>query len=451
MTDNTLEFDIEFIGSGGDGVARTERGEMVYIPKAIDGEKVLCQFEHGKTKIKEIVKASPNRREAPCPYFGKCGGCSLQHLKIDYYKNWKEQLFKDTISKKNISADVIAPMYFIEEGTRRRVDLSYVINTKEKRGFLGFCEEKSNNVVSINGCLLLTAGLNDFLPKLKEMLPLLIIEENVNPKLKNKKKVKQPRNFSYIKTGSVVINEADNGLDVLIEASYEPDVNIRQDLTSFAYANKLARISWQLPSWRKPEIVIELEKPQVDFGGIKAYLSPASFLQPSRKGEQKICEEILAFLGDEDKRILDLYCGLGSFSFPLLDGGKRIVHGVDYADNMTANLQKSANVQIVNNISVETRNLYENPLEPDEIKDFDVIVFDPPRSGSMAQMQKIAEATIKASRFPKKIIGISCSPTTFARDAAILVDAGYKISKIIPIDQFIYSTHMELVAEFVWA
>ena len=153
MVDNTWELDIEFIGSGGDGVAHKYDGEVVYVPRAMGGEKVICQLEHGKVKIKEIINPSSDRRNAPCPYFGKCGGCSLQHLDEGYYRQWKEQLFKDTLSKKNITADVVEPMFFIGENTRRRVSLSYVINTKDKRGFLGFCEEKSNNVVSINDCL----------------------------------------------------------------------------------------------------------------------------------------------------------------------------------------------------------------------------------------------------------------------------------------------------------
>lgn len=395
------------------GDASVKSGEKeFFVPFVWENEDI--EFEKitpERGRLLRVLTPAPERVTPSCPYFSKCGGCKFQHIAYDSYLAWKQKILKETLAQRGFSDVKINPIVKIPERTRRRVTFNSVASGASH--WFGFNGEKSKNVVSLKSCLLLTPELEAFILPLKKLCGRI--------------------------TGDVAVTQADNGFDVLITADKYPDFAFLEILGEFSQENKVLRWAYRNREISPAEIILQNDVPRVGFSGVSLPIPVGAFLQPSREGEAALTSIALDGLSGYNK-ILDLFCGVGSFTIPLARANEKSrVSGYDVFAPAISALRNSG----LANLGAETRDLFQTPLSVTELNSFDAVLLDPPRAGAMAQVEQLAAARLE------KIVYISCNPATFARDAKILTAGGYSLQSLTPVDQFIYSPHLELAAEFV--
>ena len=413
----TVELDILAIGARGDGIAKLD-GEQVFVPLTVAGDKVIARLEGRRgdgltASMAELVTPGPSRQDAPCPVFGQCGGCSLQHVADDALTAWKRDRLVTALSRAEFDTRLVAPLVSIPPGTRRRAAFAF---TRLSKGLvIGFNERSSHRIVEIDPCLILMPQLLALLEPLRAVLSEILTTG---------------------KTGDAVATLTDSGIDLVIQAEHELDLFAREKLASFADAQDLARLSWQT------EPVAHRRPAQVVMGGVSVDIPPGGFLQPSREGEAALVALVKEHL-PEQGALLDLYAGSGSFTFPLAQGAKgpRAVTAVEGDAAAFAALGSAAR-RVGLPVTALHRDIARQPLLAHELKPFAGLVFDPPRAGAAAQAELIAKAG------PPVVVAVSCNPATLARDAATLADGGYRLVVATPVDQFPWSAHLEAVAVF---
>ncbi|UTS92254.1 class I SAM-dependent RNA methyltransferase [Rhizobium anhuiense] len=405
---------IEKLGAQGDGIA-SNAGGPVYVPFSLPGETVAIARVKSQGTIMSITTPSPDRQEPPCRHFGPdglsgtCGGCTLQHLADAPYRAFKRQLVIDALKSKGLTPAVgeIVPA---RPGERRRV--VFAARKTEKDMLIGFNQAESHHIVAIEECPISSAGIIARLPAIRAIAASLATNA-------------EPFRISVLETLS--------GLDISVdEVKKLSDPQRRKAVETVLSLRGIARVSLN------GEILIEPSKPLVDFGGIQVSPPPGGFTQATKPAEQAMAELVLAHVG-KAKRIADLFAGAGTFSLQLAWIGR--VHAVEAEAKALAALDHAArNTQGLKPVSVEKRDLFRRPLMTQEFKPFDAVVFDPPRAGAEFQCKELARSGVK------KIAAVSCNPLTLARDLAILVEGGYRITGVTPIDQFLWTSHVEVVA-----
>jgi 23S rRNA (uracil1939-C5)-methyltransferase len=410
--------EIAELGAQGDGVAAVA-GERIYVPFALPGEKAAIEITGRRgdgwaARLLDMVAPSPLRKAAPCPHFGICGGCMLQHLDHAAYRDWKRGLVSRAMQQRGI--DLPADVRFVETpaNTRRRAAFA----TRRIGGALqfGFHAPESQEIVPISTCHVLT-------PSLVAQLPLLRALADV-----------------ALATGqhaTVTATESETGLDILIE-SPKP-LERRRALIEAAAKAPIARLSWQ-QGRGEPEPLAQHAAPRVSFGGIAVDLPAGAFLQPSAAGEAALVEAVTGYAA-KAKSIADLYAGCGTFTFPLARIGK--VTGYEASKPAVAAVTAAVNrAQLSGRVGAQARNLDASPVSPEELRSFDCAVFDPPRAGAKGQSEMLVRSRLK------RVIAVSCNPASFARDARILIDGGFQLKQMVIVDQFVWSAHVEIVAAF---
>lgn len=365
-----------------------------------------------------------------------CGGCQFRNLDIKAYQLKKTQDFARNMQGLNQTEIEFGNPIFITDGNRRRA--SFTFNCKKGQLKLGFNEAQSNNIVNCEQCALLTPKLNANFANFRKM----VIEICAIPFVEGKGK-KQTK--SSLSSGDILVCEADNGIDVVFE--FDKELNLDHRMTIFEMSqnyNDIIRISHRRKLGDMPETIVEKIKPIIKIADYDVYIPAGTFLQPSKAGETALVDLMLKYLGNTKGKIADLFCGVGTFSYPLSRNINNKILAVDSSAELLEGFRQSVNKNVIPNIEIVTKNLFKYPLDESELKGFDVVVFDPPRAGASAQVAQIATMLDK----PKKLIAISCNPHSFIKDANILLDSGYKIQEITFVDQFIYSNHSELVALF---
>ncbi len=405
---------IEKLGAQGDGIA-SNAGGPVYVPFSLPGETVAIARVKSQGTIMSITTPSPDRQEPPCRHFGPdglngtCGGCTLQHLADAPYRAFKRQLVIDALKSKGLTPEVgeIVPA---RPGERRRV--VFAARKTEKDMLIGFNQAESHHIVAIEECPISSAGIIARLPAIRAIAASLATNA-------------EPFRISVLETLS--------GLDISVdEVKKLSDPQRRKAVETVLSLRGIARVSLN------GEILIEPSKPLVDFGGIQVSPPPGGFTQATKPAEQAMAQLVLAHVG-KAKRIADLFAGAGTFSLQLARIGR--VHAVEAEAKALAALDHAArNTQGLKPVSVEKRDLFRRPLMTQEFKPFDAVVFDPPRAGAEFQCKELARSGVK------KIAAVSCNPLTLARDLAILVEGGYRITGVTPIDQFLWTSHVEVVA-----
>lgn len=416
-----IEVAIEAIGAQGDGFAQTDEG-LVFVPLSAPGDRLRIRLAGQKGgalrgEIVELLDEGPQRVEPPCPHFGPCGGCQLQHLDPLAYGAWKQGVVGEQLGRQGLDAGVVAPMVEIGPGTRRRAVLA--ARRQGRRVRLGFHEARSRAVVELETCLLVTPALLALLEPLREALAAWLGEGD---------------------EADVAVAETETGLDVLVVGAPAPDLAAREALAAFAEAQDLARLSWQPPK-AAPEPLAQRRLPVLTFGRAQVVPPPGGFLQPSREGEATLTRLVTEAIPESALRIADLYAGIGTFAFALAEPARVLAYEGDAA--ALAALETAARQpQVLGRVAGERRDLGRQPLHAEELDVFDALVFDPPRAGAAQQAPHIAE-----SRVPT-VVAVSCNPASFARDARTLVEGGYTLERVTPLDQFPWSGHLELVAVF---
>jgi 23S rRNA (uracil1939-C5)-methyltransferase len=429
----TLDLEITALGGRGDGIAEVG-GIRVIVPGALPGERVRARLirakpgRHGKdaspprARVVEIVEASPLRIAPACKHFGVCGGCATQHLAAEAALDWKYGLIVAALERRGLPGKTVRPVSAIEPGQRRRADLTAIRRRDDV--LLGFNAAASRQVIDVHECPVLLPEIVALLEPLRGFLGELLTAGT---------------------RAEAVVNATETGLDLVLVTGAKLGAAGRERLAHFAETQDLARISRRHPDAETPEIVAERRAPMAPFGGYPVRLPPGAFLQASLVGEISLVASVIAVVG-EAKRIADLHCGCGSFTFPLAAHAPASphVHAIDANEAAIETVRAAANAAGLTRITSERRDLDRRPLRgdggADELARYDAVVFDPPRAGAKAQAQELAH-----SRVPV-IAAVSCNPASFARDAEILTAGGFTLDWVQPVDQFPWTPHIELVA-----
>lgn len=405
---------IEKLGTQGDGIA-SDAGGPVYVPFSLPGETVAIARVKSHGTIMSIAAPSPDRQEPPCRHFGPegvngtCGGCTLQHLADGPYRAFKRQLVIDALKSKGLTPDVseIVPAH---PGERRRV--VFAARRTEKDMLIGFNQAESHHIVAIEECPISSPGIVARLPAIKAIAASLA---------------------TSAEAFRIAVLETLSGLDVAVdEIKKLSDPQRRKAIETVLALRGIARVTVN------GEILVEPSKPLLDFGGVSVSPPAGGFAQATKPAEEAMAELVLAHAG-KSKRIADLFAGTGTFSLRLARIGR--VHAVEAEGKaLTALDQAARKTPGLKPVTIERRDLFRRPLMTQELKPYDMVVFDPPRAGAEFQCRELARSAVK------KIAAVSCNPLTLARDLAILVEGGYRITGVTPIDQFLWTSHVEVVA-----
>lgn len=417
------EITIDYIGRRGDGVGQ-HADEPVFIARALPGETVRAtlhkrQLGWGGT-VEEILTPSPERQSAPCPHYEACGSCSLQHWNEEAYRQWKEDRVLAALERLGVNLREIKDPVFIPQATRRRATLATFLQNTELR--LGYHRMRSHDITDIPDCMVLTPKLQDTINAMRPYLHRILTDS---------------------RPADIFIQDTGLSIDVMftgpVGKNHKPDQAAFEAMTEMAEDCNLARISWRAKDRDEPQVQLEREPVIKKAGPLKIALPPGAFMQPSEEGEKALIKAVKnAFPKGFNGRIAELFSGCGTFTGPLMKAYR--VHAVEGDPAAIGALETAAAGRL--DLSVARRDLFVSPLGPDELNKFSAIVIDPPRAGAKAQAEQIARSKVPL------VISVSCNPSTFARDAAIMAQGGYKLASIQLIDQFLWSAHSEVVGVF---
>lgn len=404
---------IDHVGHQGDGVAVTPHGR-VFVPYTLPGEAVEIEPEGDRARLVKVLKPSAERIKPICPYFGTCGGCALQHWQAKGYRAWKRALVVAALKQEGIETEV-APLIDAHGEGRRRAVLHARRGAGSEKGkslAVGFAGRRSHAIVPIEKCPVLAPALNNVFTIGSRAAEILAPRD-------------KPLDLHFTAT--------DGGLDLDVRGSGPIDRKMTSVLAQLAADEKLARIT------RHGEMVTQLASPVLTVGRARVVLPPGSFLQATQAGEDALARLVLEAAG-KARKAADLFCGVGTFALRLAGHAK--VLAADSDASAVSALREAAKAPGLKPVETMARDLFRRPLVAVELKTCDLVVLDPPRQGAEMQTRELARSRIG------KVIYVSCSPATFARDARILLDAGYRLSRVTPVDQFRYSAHVELVGVF---
>ncbi|HXQ42648.1 MAG TPA: hypothetical protein VN821_15365 [Candidatus Udaeobacter sp.] len=422
------EMDVEIAGLGGrgDGIGYADGqgggqgvghggDRAIFVPFAAPGDRlrvaIVGERDGGLLgRIVERLKDGADRSRPPCRHFGDCGGCALQHVTAEAYVAWKQALVGQALARRGIEAEILPLRILPPAGRRRAV---FAAARCGKRVELGFNASASAKIVDLQTCLILDAKLVELLAPLRETLLAVL-----GPK----------------DAADLAVALTDSGIDLWIKSRRPPTLAAREALVDLALGRDLARIS----AGPEAELVVLRRQPRAIFGSVAVALPPGAFLQPTAAGEAVLTEAVSGALAGR-ARIADLYAGCGTFTFPLAASAR--VHAVEGDGPSLAALAGAAR-NLPGRVSAERRDLARSPLTAGELKRFDAVVFDPPRAGAKEQAAEIARSGLDLA------VGVSCHPGSFARDARILIDGGFRLELVLPVDQFPWSPHLELVGIF---
>jgi 23S rRNA (uracil1939-C5)-methyltransferase len=404
---------IDRLGHRGDGIADSPAGP-VYVPYVLPGETVEVEPTPGHPDRRHAVRveiASPERIAPICPHFGVCGGCALQHWEAAPYRAWKRELVRAALSQAGLDPPVGDLVDAHGAGRRRAV-------FHARRGThdvleVGFAAYRAHHVVPIDRCPVLAPELAGALEAAWALAAAL-----------------RPRR----KPLDIQVTASEAGLDVDVRGSgpLPPDVTV--GLAELARKHRLARLT------RHGELMAQQAVPTVRMGRARVALPPGAFLQATVEGESTLARRVAAYVGGAGA-IADLFAGVGPFALRLAEHAR--VSAADADAAAIAALRQAAAAPGLKPVEVEVRDLFRQPLSPAELAPFDAVVFDPPRQGAERQALALSRSAVPI------VVAVSCNPATFARDARLLVDGGYRLDAVTPVDQFRYSPHVEIVARFV--
>lgn len=397
------------LGQRGDGVAETADGP-VFVPFALPGESVRAVRDGERAQVVEILAPSASRIAAICPLFTRCGGCVAQHMGEELYAEWKRQQVVSALGR--VAAGVAVEPPRDAHGTGRR-RVTFHARREEDGMRIGFMAARSHDLIAVDACPVLAPGLARA-PSVAQHLANRLGGSN--------------------KPLDLQITASEAGLDVDIRGHGPAGNALRRTLTEAAERLDLARLAMH------GDVIVERRTPFHLMGKAAVTPGPGGFLQATARGEEVLAELVLAAL-PKAKRVADLFAGCGPFSFRLAE--RCHVTGFESDKTAVQALQRGASkAQGLKPIVAEARDLFRRPLLEHELAAFDAVVLDPPRAGAEAQVRRLA-----ASKVPV-VAYVSCDVGSFARDAALLVAGGYALERVTPVDQFRYSTHIELVGVF---
>lgn len=404
----TTRLTIARLGAQGDGIADTETGP-VYVPFGLPGETVTAAREKDRATLIAVLEPSPRRIEPACRHFGECGGCALQHLDSGAYRSWKRDKVVQALKSKGIDTGTIQNLVPCQPASRRRAVFS--ARRTEAGIILGYNRALSHTIIDIAECPVVLPAIEAALPRLRRLAAIIGITS-------------QPFHLTVTAT--------DTGPDIAAAGSGKLSDAQRQAATAFMVKERMARLSVD------GEIIVEPSKPQISIGATRLAPPPGGFLQAVEIAEQTMAGLVLAHL-KRAKRVADLFAGAGAFALRL--AAQSEVHAVEGDQTALAALDRAFRFGSgLKRVTVEKRDLFRRPLTIKDLNAFDGVVFDPPRAGAEDQSKQLARSDVPF------VAAVSCNPTTLARDLHILLHGGYRLVSVTPIDQFLWSPHVEAVA-----
>ena len=405
---------IERLGHLGDGMAAASAGGTVYVPGALPGETVDVENVAGhpdRRHLLHIASASPQRIAPICPHFGVCGGCAVQHWESDRYRAWKRNLVVEALRLVGLDPP-IADLVDAHGGGRRRAVLHARRGTHDVLQ-VGFSAARAHRVVAIDRCPLLAKSLDGAIEAAWEIADVL---------------------GPTAKPLDLQITATDGGVDIDIRGSGPLSAGLMSSLAQTANKRDLARLT------RHGELVALKRMPTLRMGRANVRLPPAAFLQATAEGEAVLARLVLGHC-TRAAYAADLFAGVGPFALRLAERIR--VHAVDDDEAALAALNRAAAAtSALKPVTIERRDLFRRPLTAAELKQYEVVIFDPPRQGAEMQSRELVSSKVPL------VVAVSCNPATFARDARVMVRGGYRLADVTPVDQFRYAAHVEIVALF---
>ncbi|MGE0668858.1 MAG: class I SAM-dependent RNA methyltransferase [Sphingomonadales bacterium] len=410
---------IAALGARGDGIAELD-GDRLYVPFTVPGDLVRVQPGEKKgeglsASLIEVIEPGPGRAEPQCVHFGICGGCALQHLDDSSYAAFKRDQVVRALAHHGLGDVEVAMPLIVPARARRRTRLT--ARRSGGRVLLGYLERGSHRMVGVTECPVILPRLEALLPPLRGLLAELL-------------GAKDPLHLTLTST--------DTGIDLLIAGDKRPGLRALQAIAAFAEAQDIARISWEARDGSDPVAV--RRPPTIQFGRAGVSLPPGAFLQAAKDSEDWMVDMARAATAGA-RHIADLFAGCGTFTAVLAENSA--VSAFESSAEMVEACRRGINhARGLHPVTLSRRDLFREPLSVKELEKFDAVVIDPPRAGAKAQTETLAVADVPVA------VAFSCNPATFARDARAMIDGGYMLETVTPIDQFRWSAHVELTAVF---
>lgn len=400
------KIEITRLGHHGDGIA----AGPIFAAKTLPGEVVEGDVVGDRIASPSVVTPSPNRVKPPCPHFKSCGGCALQHASDSFVAEWKSDVVRTALSHQGVDLP-ISGVLTSPDRSRRRATFA---GRRTKKGVLvGLHGRASGTLVPVPNCILMTPKIMDGMPALEALV-----------------QVGGSRRGEMAMT----VTDSDAGLDISVVDGKELDMEMRSELAAVVREHGVIRLSWN------GDEVVQETRPYLTFGRARLVPPPGAFLQATRHGEQSL----IALMKDAvagAERVVDLFAGCGTFALPMSEFAEVLaVEGEGAMLDSLSDAWKTASG--LKPVTVATRDLFRQPLLPDELNKFDAAIIDPPRAGALAQVGELAMSNIASIGF------VSCNPVTFARDAKTLIDSGFEVEWLQVVDQFRWSPHVEIAAKF---
>ncbi len=408
MTEQPTTLTILRLGAQGDGVAEHE-GRQVFVPLALPGETVEAEVQGDRARVIRILTPDPQRLPAQCSQYGECGGCTLQHMPVDRYLAFKRELVVTALSYQGLDVPV-EDVVTVRPANRRRA--VFAAHRRGREIVIGFHGKRSHHIVGVSDCAVVTPGVLALIPKLEPLVRLAATQKDAL---------------------TITATETLTGFDVAL-TGVEKGLNAdsRARLVQVAGQIGLARLSLN------GSVEMERVAPLLRMGNADLSPPPGGFLQACRESEAAMLGLVQGAIGNA-RKVVDLFAGAGTFSLPL--AATATVHAVESEEAALASLQLAARkTSGLKPITTAKRDLFRQPLTRAELQRFDAAVIDPPRAGAEAQTRELAASTLK------RIAMVSCNATTFARDLKVMTQAGWRVTNVTPVDQFLWSAHIEIVA-----
>lgn len=408
MTQQALK--ITALGAQGDGIAGG-----VFVPFGLPDETVEADVEKGRASNVCWTNKSAERIDPACSHFGDCGGCKTQHMSPALYQRWKAGLVEEALKQAGIDV-ALQPLVSCAPKSRRRVTFSVVVT--DGGVVVGFQRSGTNHVVALNECHVITPTLDKARGLIGQLTKLFL-----------------PKG----KTASIAVLDSQSGLDISVVGSFKLDGAARRSVCDFAVKTKIARIAIN------GETIIENKRPLLNLSGFTVSAPSGGFVQAVKSIENEMVAQVCAHLS-KCRRVADLFSGSGTFSLPLSrNSSVYAAEGQEEALTALDRAWREASTQGLKPVKIEKRDLHNRPMMAKELELAKIqgVVFDPPRAGAEMQAKELAKSKVK------RIAAVSCNPVTLARDLRILIDGGYTLQTVTPLDQFLWSPHVETVALLV--
>lgn len=410
--------EIVSVGLQGDGSAYLEDGTRVFVPFTLPGDTVLVQPTHrrGDGLAAEVIEkvSGPVHAEPICGVFGTCGGCQLQHMPTNDYVDWKSSVVATALSRQGITAH-LEPLIRVPVNSRRRATLRAVHAADGV--VMGFNAPYTDRVIAITSCPLLLPRMDTLIPPLSDVL-----RYTMAPKSRL----------------DIAISVIDGVVDIAFKGPMDLSLSAREAIAEFAERCDIGRIVLANPDDGCEPLIVRSDI-VLKFDDIRIPVPPLSFLQPSLDGEAALQRLVCAALKDM-ATVADLYAGLGTFAVPLARAGTNVTAMDAAVPQIEALSLAVARSPLSGRLQAGVRDLHKAPLSVEELDTYTAVVFDPPRSGAVSQSKNLADGRVQ------RIVAVSCNPSTLARDLRILIDGGYRLESVTPVDQFPQTFHVEAVA-----